>query len=171
MGEGIQRDETRCDATQLQRHDARDGDDKTGQATQRARVRWREARWCWRRWDLTINMRWGERVGGGKTAKTTTEEGEEMPRGQRLGGNGGRGRTTAIIAGGEVVSSCAGMPRLTRESFRICHAKRRWQIHPCMVRRRPERAKQCKTYIAHTEGKWECTCRHGGHVVSELKRV
>ena len=77
MGEGIQRDETRCDATQLQRHDARDGDDKTGQATQRARVRWREARWCWRRWDLTINMRWGERVGGGKTAKTTTEEGVE----------------------------------------------------------------------------------------------
>ena len=61
-----------------------------------------------RRWDLTINMMWGERVGGGKTAKTTTEEGETL-RGQRSGGNGGRGRTTAIIAGGEVVSSCAWM--------------------------------------------------------------
>ena len=42
-------------------------------------------------------------VDGGKTAKTTTEEGE-MPRGQRSGGNGGRGRMTAIIAGGDVVS-------------------------------------------------------------------
>ena len=55
-----------------------------GKATQWARVRRREACWCWRRWDLTINMRWGERVGGEKTAKMTTEEGE-MPRGQRLG--------------------------------------------------------------------------------------
>jgi hypothetical protein len=67
-------------------------------------------------------MMWGERVGGGKTAKTMTEEGE-MPCGQRSGGNGGRGRTTAIIAGGDVVSSCALMLRLTRQSFRICHAK------------------------------------------------
>jgi hypothetical protein len=150
MVEGIRRDETRCDATQLQQHDAKDGDDETGKATQRARVRRREACWCWRRWDLTISMRWGERVGGGKTAKMMTEEGEETPRGQRLGGNGGRRRTTAIIAGVKAVSSCAGMLRLTRESFRICHAKRRLQIHPCMVRRRPERAKQCKTYIAHT---------------------
>jgi hypothetical protein len=68
-------------------------------------------------------MRWGERVGGGKTAKMTTEEGQEMPCGQRLGGNGGRRRMTAIIAGVEAVSSCAGMLRLTRESFRICQAK------------------------------------------------
>jgi hypothetical protein len=94
----------------------------TNRDAQRARVRRREARRCWRRWDLTINMMWGERVGGGKTAKTTTEEGETL-RGQRSGGNGGRGRTTAIIAGGEVVSSFAWMLRLTRQSFRICHTK------------------------------------------------
>ena len=50
-------DETRHDATQLQRHDARDGDNEMGKAIQRARVRRREACWCWRRWDLTINMR------------------------------------------------------------------------------------------------------------------
>ncbi len=36
---------------------------------------------------------------------------------QRLGGNGGRGKTTVIIAEGAVVSSCAGMLRLTRERF------------------------------------------------------
>ena len=94
----------------------------TNRDAQRARVRRREARRCWRRWDLTINMMWGERVGGGKTAKTMTEEGETL-RGQRSGGNGGRGRTTAIIAGGEVVSSFAWMLRLTRQSFRICHTK------------------------------------------------
>ena len=147
MGEGALRrdetrlDETRCDATQLRRHD--------GGICGAARERRREAHRCWRRLDLTINMWWGERGDGGKTTKATTGEGE-MPRGQRSGGNGGRGRTTAIIAGGEVVSSCAWMLRLTRQSFKICHAKRRWQIHPCMVRRCPERAKQCKTYIAHT---------------------
>jgi hypothetical protein len=45
-------------------------------------------------------MRWGERGGGGKSTKTTTEEGQ-MPCGQRSGGKGGRGRTTATIAGGE----------------------------------------------------------------------
>jgi hypothetical protein len=153
MGEGMRRDETKCNATQLQHHDAKDGDDETGKATQRARVRRREAHWCWRRWDLTINMRWGERVGGGKTAKMMTVEGEEMPRGQRFGGNGGRRRTTAIIAGVETVSLCARMLRLMlmQESFRICHAKQRCQIHTLAwsggIRRGQNNA---KTYIAHT---------------------
>ena len=70
----------------------------TKRDAQQARVRRREARWCWRRWDLTINMMWGERVGGGKTAKTTTEEGE-MPCGQRSGGNGGRGGRLQSLQG------------------------------------------------------------------------
>jgi hypothetical protein len=51
-------------------------------------------------------MRWGERGDGGKTTKATTEE-REMLRGQRSGGNGGRVKTMATIAGGEVVSSWA----------------------------------------------------------------
>ena len=43
-------------------------------------------------------MIWGERVGGGKTAKTTTEE-VEMPCGQRSGGNGGRGGRLQSLQG------------------------------------------------------------------------
>ncbi len=68
------------------------------------RERRRDARWCWRRWDLTINMRREERGRGGKSTKTTTEEGQ-MLCGQGLRGKGGRGKTTATIAGGKVVSS------------------------------------------------------------------
>ena len=52
------------------------------------------------------NNQWGERGDGGKTTKATTGEGE-MPCGQRSGGNSGRGKTMAAIAGGEVVSSWA----------------------------------------------------------------
>ncbi len=70
------------------------------------RERRRESHWCWRRWDLTINMRLGERGDGGKRTKATTEE-REMPRGQISGGNVGRVKTMATIAGGEVVSSWA----------------------------------------------------------------
>ena len=63
----------------------------TNRDAQWARVRRREARWCWRRWDLTINMMWGERVGGGKMAKTTTEEWrcrEGKDRGEMVAGGG-----------------------------------------------------------------------------------
>ena len=56
--------------------------------------------------DLTINMRWGERGGGGKLTTTTIAEGE-MPCGQRFGGKVGRRTTMVTIAGGEVMSSCA----------------------------------------------------------------
>jgi hypothetical protein len=48
-------------------------------------------------------MRRGERGGGAKLTKTTTEEGQ-MPCRLRSGGKGGRGKTTVTIAGGEVES-------------------------------------------------------------------
>ena len=96
--DATRRDETRRNATQLRRHDSG--------ICGAARERRREAHRCWRRLDLTINMRWGERGDGGKMTKATTGE-VEMPRGQRSGGNSGRGTTMAAIAGGYGVQCTA----------------------------------------------------------------
>jgi hypothetical protein len=76
----------------------------TNRDAQRARVRWREARWCWRRWDLTINMM----CGGERELVEGKRRRQQLKKGRCRAGKD-QGET---VAGGGRLQSLRGKSRV-----------------------------------------------------------